>query len=71
MNIAKFSLLSGALLAFLGVAAGAFGGHALKERLAAADLAIFEVGVRYHMYHALALVALAPCMQLLGEEGLA
>lgn len=49
---------AGALLALLGVAAGAFGAHALGARLAPDRLAIFEVGVRYQMYHALGLLAL-------------
>lgn len=52
-------LLAGAISGFLAVAAGAFGGHALKERLAPEMLAIFEVGGRYHMYHALALLGTA------------
>ena len=47
----------GALFGFLGVALGAFGAHALKVRLDADMLATFEVGVRYQMYHALALLA--------------
>ena len=46
----------GAISALLAVAAGAFGAHALKERLAADLLDIFLVGARYHMYHALALL---------------
>jgi uncharacterized membrane protein YgdD (TMEM256/DUF423 family) len=49
----------GALSALLAVAAGAFGSHALRNRLAPDTLGIFEVGVRYHMYHALALLAAA------------
>lgn len=49
----------GALSGLLGVAAGAFGAHALKERLPADMLAVFEVGVRYQMYHALALLGTA------------
>jgi len=49
----------GALLAGLAVAAGAFGAHALRDRLAPDMLAIFETGVRYQMYHALALLAVA------------
>ena len=49
----------GALSAFLGVAAGAFGAHALKSRLTPDMLDIFEVGVRYQMYHAFALIACA------------
>ena len=44
---------------FVGVAAGAFGAHALRATLTPADLAIFETGVRYHLVHALALVAAA------------
>ena len=47
----------GAVSAFLGVALGALGAHLLKERLAPDLLATFEVGVRYQMYHALALLA--------------
>lgn len=47
----------GASLAGLGVAAGAFGAHALRNRLGPADLATFETAARYQMYHALALLA--------------
>lgn len=46
----------GSLFAAMGVGLGAFGAHALKTRLSPEDLAIFEVGVRYQMYHALALL---------------
>jgi uncharacterized membrane protein YgdD (TMEM256/DUF423 family) len=49
----------GALLAGLAVAAGAFGAHALRDRLAPDMLAIFETAARYQMYHALALLAVA------------
>lgn len=49
----------GSVLALLAVALGAFGAHALKSRLASDLLATFEVGVRYQMYHALALLAVA------------
>ena len=47
----------GSLSAFVGVALGAFAAHALKSRLNAELLATFEVGVRYQMYHAFALLA--------------
>ena len=47
----------GSAAALLAVAAGAFAGHLLKQRLDAALFEIFEVGTRYHMYHALALLA--------------
>jgi uncharacterized membrane protein YgdD (TMEM256/DUF423 family) len=49
----------GSLSGFLAIAAGAFGAHALRARLAPASLAIFETAVRYQMYHALALLAVA------------
>jgi uncharacterized membrane protein YgdD (TMEM256/DUF423 family) len=51
--------LLGCLSGFLGVGLGAFGAHALKARLAPDMLAVFEVGVRYQMFHALALLAVA------------
>ncbi len=51
-------LLAGAIAGFTGVAAGAFGAHALKARLATDLLAIFETGVRYQLVHALALLML-------------
>ncbi|HVR76504.1 MAG TPA: DUF423 domain-containing protein [Planctomycetota bacterium] len=46
----------GSLLAGLAVLAGAFGQHALETRLPAERLRIFEVAVRYHMVHSLAIV---------------
>jgi uncharacterized membrane protein YgdD (TMEM256/DUF423 family) len=49
----------GAFSALLAVAAGAFGAHALRDRLVSDMLGVFEVGARYHMYHALALMAAA------------
>lgn len=54
--MSKLMIAVGAASAFVSVAAGAFGAHALKERLAPDLLAIFETGARYQMYHALALV---------------
>jgi uncharacterized membrane protein YgdD (TMEM256/DUF423 family) len=49
----------GALSAMLAVGAGAFGAHALRARISAEHLAIFETGARYQIYHALALLAVA------------
>ena len=49
----------GCVFGFLGVAAGAFGAHALRARLAPQMLDVFETGARYQMYHALALLAVA------------
>ena len=48
-----------AVNAFIAVAAGAFAAHALKARLAPEMLVTFETGARYHMYHSLALFAVA------------
>jgi uncharacterized membrane protein YgdD (TMEM256/DUF423 family) len=56
---ARRVLLVAAILGASGVALGAFGAHALKSRLSAADLAVFETGVRYQMYHAMALAGIA------------
>ena len=50
---------AGAISALLAVAAGAFGAHALRARLTPDLLAVFETGARYHMYHALGLLAVA------------
>jgi uncharacterized membrane protein YgdD (TMEM256/DUF423 family) len=46
---------AGAISAFIAVAAGAFGAHALKARLEPDLVAAFETGARYQMYHAIAL----------------
>jgi uncharacterized membrane protein YgdD (TMEM256/DUF423 family) len=55
-------MLIGALAGVVGVGLGAFGAHGLRSRLSPEMLAVFETGVRYHMYHALALVATAALM---------
>lgn len=55
----RLFFLAGCILAFLGVAAGAFGAHALAERIPPDRLSTFEIGVRYQMYHALALLGIA------------
>jgi uncharacterized membrane protein YgdD (TMEM256/DUF423 family) len=52
-------LLVGAVTGFLGVAIGAFGAHGLRTRLSPEMLAVFEIGVRYQMYHAFALLVVA------------
>lgn len=52
----KLFFIFAALLGGLGVALGAFGAHALEARLSEDLLATFETGVRYHFYHALALI---------------
>ncbi|MDN3642135.1 DUF423 domain-containing protein [Lutimonas halocynthiae] len=53
--IKKISGLA-ALLAMLTVVIGAFGAHSLKEKLSPEVLQSFETGVRYMMYHVLAIL---------------
>ena len=59
MGADRLFLLLGSLSGLAGVALGAFAAHGLRARLSAEMLDIFEVGVRYQMYHALGLVAVA------------
>ena len=49
----------GSVLAFLGIAAGAFAAHGLKGHLTADQLDIWETGARYHMYQSLGLLGVA------------
>lgn len=55
---ATFTILA-AILGFLSVALGAFGAHALSARFEQHPNleASFKTGAQYHMYHALALLA--------------
>ncbi|MEC0232415.1 DUF423 domain-containing protein [Paenibacillus alba] len=55
----KIFLLLGSLNAFLSVALGAFGAHALKAKLTPDKLDVYQTGVHYHMIHAIALILIA------------
>ncbi|MDV2992986.1 MAG: hypothetical protein N4J56_002640 [Chroococcidiopsis sp. SAG 2025] len=52
----QFFLAIAAIFGGLSVGVGAFGAHALKEKLTERSLEIFETGAKYQMYHALALL---------------
>lgn len=52
-------VIAAAILLFLGVAAGAFGAHALRGMLAPERLAVFQTGVQYHFVHALGTLLVA------------
>jgi uncharacterized membrane protein YgdD (TMEM256/DUF423 family) len=52
-------ILLGGLSGGISVALGAFGAHALRSRLSPERLETFETGVRYQIYHALALLGAA------------
>lgn len=66
--IHKLFLQIGSLYMLLGVILGAFGAHALKNQLTLDRLTSFETGVRYQMYHALALLVVALLFQYLEER---
>ncbi|MES2465112.1 MAG: DUF423 domain-containing protein [Armatimonadota bacterium] len=57
-DTARGFVLTGAVAAFIGVALGAFGAHALREtlHLEARWMAVWETAVQYHLTHALALL---------------
>ena len=52
----KKIIAGAAILGATGIILGAFGAHALKEKLEPEMLAVFETGVKYQMYHALFLL---------------
>ena len=52
----KLFISLGSLNAMLAVMLGAFGAHALKERLSPEMMEVFHTGVQYHFYHALGLI---------------
>jgi uncharacterized membrane protein YgdD (TMEM256/DUF423 family) len=66
----KNFLLIAAILGFLGVAFGAFGAHALRGRLSPEMTAVFEIAVRYQMYHVFALMAVSAAMAHFGRARL-
>jgi uncharacterized membrane protein YgdD (TMEM256/DUF423 family) len=66
---AKLFISLGALAAALGVALGAFGAHALKARLSADMLAVWQTAVQYHLWHALGLIAIGALVQHFPASG--
>jgi uncharacterized membrane protein YgdD (TMEM256/DUF423 family) len=61
----QFFLTIAAIFGGLSVAGGAFGAHALREKISERSLEIFDTGARYQMYHALALLLVAILMSRL------
>jgi uncharacterized membrane protein YgdD (TMEM256/DUF423 family) len=59
----RLALVLGALLMFCAVAAGAFGAHSLRGSLSPEMLAIWQTGVQYQAWHALALLAVGLYLQ--------
>lgn len=59
MMASRFFAGTGAWFSALAISAGAFGAHALKSRITSDALDIFEIGVRYQMYHAFGIFLVA------------
>ncbi len=57
--MSRLFLMIGSLAAFIGVAFGAFGAHALGSRISPRMLEVYKTGVQYHLLHALALILIA------------
>jgi len=56
---ARLALRIAGIVGALGVAAGAFGAHALKAQVNEAQLGWWATGAQYHLIHAVVLLALA------------
>lgn len=59
MTTNRIYLLTGAAFGFIGVALGAFGAHALRDRLTPDMLDVYRTGVMYHLIHAVLITALS------------
>ncbi len=70
-HIDRSYVMIGALFAFLSVALGAFGAHALRTRVSSEKFAVYQTGVQYQMYHALALVVLAIVIPYVSNQEIA
>jgi len=68
--MANLFIAIAAVNGFVAVACGAFAAHGLRARLPADLLAIFQTGVQYQMYHALALLAVGLLSLHMGSSGL-
>ena len=66
----RFFVSFAALSGFLSICLGAFAAHGLKHQIAAESLAIWQTGVQYQMYHALALLAVGLLYQTQASKAL-
>jgi uncharacterized membrane protein YgdD (TMEM256/DUF423 family) len=70
MTMLKTFLMLGSLNAFLSVALGAFGAHALRSKLSPDMLNVYQTGVQYHMIHSIGLILIALLADKLGNSSL-
>lgn len=61
----------GALAAMLSVVLGAFGAHALKDKLSSDMMDVYQTGVQYHMFHAIGILLVALMIERLPRPKLA
>ena len=61
---------TGAMLGFLGVAAGAFGAHAVRATMPPALMTAFETAARYQLIHAVAIIVVALAVERIASRGL-
>jgi uncharacterized membrane protein YgdD (TMEM256/DUF423 family) len=59
---ARLCVIAGAIALAIGVVMGAFGAHAIKGRIGAESLAIYDTAVKYHFWHALGLLGVGILM---------
>ncbi|RYY01395.1 MAG: DUF423 domain-containing protein [Gammaproteobacteria bacterium] len=69
-NFSRFFLVSAAVSGFLAVSLGAFAAHGLKHQITPEALAIWQTGVQYQMYHALALLVIGLLYQTHASKAL-
>lgn len=62
--MAKFALVTGAILCLLSVVLGAFAAHGLKSQLSEYAMSVFTTGVTYQMYHGLGLLLVGLLMKM-------
>jgi uncharacterized membrane protein YgdD (TMEM256/DUF423 family) len=63
----KAFIIIGAINAMVAVGLGAFGAHGLEGKIPEKYLQIWETGVKYHMYHALGILAIAFLLDKIGS----
>jgi uncharacterized membrane protein YgdD (TMEM256/DUF423 family) len=54
--MSQIALIFGSFFGILSIVLGAFGAHALKNKLTSEQSKSFETGVKYQMYHAIVLL---------------
>jgi uncharacterized membrane protein YgdD (TMEM256/DUF423 family) len=69
-GMARYFIFLGSLNAFLAVGLGAFGAHGLKSRISPEMLDVYQTGVQYHVFHALALILIGIIAHWLSQSNL-